>query len=109
MAGDPHQCRLNAARCLALAQRAWRPDAREAFTDLAETWKKLAAETESDQALLSAISEMELGEPYEALPRSETSLMGGVVTFSLIRSHFGHLVEGQRLWHGLRRETPMPT
>ena len=51
MPGDPEECRLNAARCLALAQRAWRPEARQAFTDLAQTWRKLAAETESDEAL----------------------------------------------------------
>lgn len=68
MPGDPDQCRLNAARCLALAERAWRPEVRQAFIDLAQTWKKLAAEIESDQALFRAISEMEFGEPYEALP-----------------------------------------
>jgi hypothetical protein len=70
MPGDPEECRLNAARCLALAQRAWRPGARQAFSDLAQTWRKLAAETESDEALFRAICEMELGEPYEALPRA---------------------------------------
>ena len=70
MPGDPEECRLNAARCLALAQRAWRPEARQAFSDLARTWRKLAAETESDEALFRAIYEMELGEPYEALPRA---------------------------------------
>jgi hypothetical protein len=68
MPGDPHQCRSNAARCLALARRARRPAARRTFAAMAETWNKLAAETESDQALLRAISEMELGEPYETLP-----------------------------------------
>ena len=68
MPGDPHQCRLYAERCLALAQRAWRPEVRQAFTELADTWSRLAAETESDLALFRALSEMELGEPYEALP-----------------------------------------
>lgn len=29
---------------------------------------RLAAETESDQNLLKAVSEIELGEPYDALP-----------------------------------------
>ena len=70
MPGDPEECRLNAARCLALARRAWRPEARQAFSDLAQTWRKLAAETESDEALFRAICEMELSEPYEALPRA---------------------------------------
>jgi hypothetical protein len=41
---------------------------RAAFIELAETWKRLTAETESDQALLRAIREMYLGEPYEDLP-----------------------------------------
>jgi hypothetical protein len=41
---------------------------RQDFIELAETWKRLAAETESDQALFRAISQMDLGEPYEALP-----------------------------------------
>ena len=70
MPGDPHQCRLNAARYFALAKRAWRPEARRVFTEMAETWNRLAAEMESDQTLFEAISEIELGEPYEALPNA---------------------------------------
>ena len=68
MPSDPDRCRLYAARCLALAERTWRPEVRQDFIELAETWKRLAAETESDQALFRAISQMDLGEPYEALP-----------------------------------------
>jgi hypothetical protein len=60
MPGNLHQCRLNAARCLALARRARRPEPQEAFA--------LAAETEADDALLRAVSNMEFGEPSEALP-----------------------------------------
>jgi hypothetical protein len=41
---------------------------RESLTALAKTWTQLAAETESDQALLGAI--LELGERYEALLRA---------------------------------------
>jgi hypothetical protein len=41
---------------------------RETFTALADTWTRLAAEHESDEALLRAISELQLSEPYEALP-----------------------------------------
>jgi hypothetical protein len=70
MPGDPHQCRFNAARCLRLAERARRPELRENLTALAKTWAKLAAEIESDQTLLAAILELELGERYEALPRA---------------------------------------
>jgi len=67
MAGEPDKCRLNAMRCLRLAERARKPKVRERFTQLAETWKRLAAESESDQALLSALSEMDWGEPYDSL------------------------------------------
>jgi hypothetical protein len=68
MPGDPHQCRLNAARCLALARRARKPEAQEAFHAMALTWKQLAAETEADDALLRVISEIQFGDPSEALP-----------------------------------------
>ena len=67
MPGNPEQCRLNAARCLKLAKRARRPEMRETFTALADMWTRLAAEHESDEALLRAISELEFSEPYEAL------------------------------------------
>ena len=56
MPGNPEQCRLNAARCLKLAKRARRPEMRETFTALADTWTRLAAEHDSDEALLRAIS-----------------------------------------------------
>ena len=70
MPGDPRQCRLNAARCLALAKRVRKPEAQQLFIEMAETWNRLAAVTECDQKLLQAISEMELGEPYDALPNA---------------------------------------
>jgi hypothetical protein len=68
MPGNPHQCRLNEARCLALARRARRSETEEAFAAMAVMWKQLAAETEADDALLRVVSEMEFGEPSEALP-----------------------------------------
>jgi hypothetical protein len=68
MPGNPEQCRLNAARCLKLAKRARRPEMRESLTALADTWTRLAAEHESDEALLRAISELQFSKPYEALP-----------------------------------------
>jgi hypothetical protein len=67
---DRHQCRLNAVRFRALAKRARRPEARQIFTEMAETWNRLAAETASDQPLFQAISEMELVEPDDALPNA---------------------------------------
>jgi hypothetical protein len=68
MPGNPEQCRLNAARCLKLAKRARRPEMRDTLTALADTGTRLAAEHESDEALLRAISELEFSKPYEALP-----------------------------------------
>ena len=44
--------------------------ARQIFTEMAKTWNRLAAEMEADQTLFQAISEMELGEPYDALPNA---------------------------------------
>jgi hypothetical protein len=70
MPSHPKQCRLYAARFLRLAKRARTPQMRENFTALAEIWTRLAAELESDEALLRAISELEFSEPYEALPRA---------------------------------------
>jgi hypothetical protein len=64
MPGNPEQCRLNAPRCLKLAKRTRRPEMRETFTALPDTWK---TEYQSDEALLRMISELEFSEPYEAL------------------------------------------
>jgi hypothetical protein len=40
----------------------------ETFAAMAVTWKQLAAEMEADDALLRVFSQMEFGEPSEALP-----------------------------------------
>ena len=69
MPGDPHHCRLNAGRCLALAKRARKPEARQVFREMAETWNRLATEMEADRSLFPAISEMDFGEPCDALPQ----------------------------------------
>lgn len=50
-----------------LAERARRPEMRQNLTTLAETWTKLAAQLESDEALLSVLSKLEVGEPIHAL------------------------------------------
>jgi len=62
-----HQCRLNAERCLRLAERARRPEMRQRLTALAETWTKLAVQLESDEALLSVLSKLEVGKSIHAL------------------------------------------
>ena len=70
MPGNPGQCHLNATRCLGLAKRARRPEMRDTFTALAETWTRLAAELESDEALLRTLSDLEFSEPYYAVPEA---------------------------------------
>jgi hypothetical protein len=67
MLGDPKECRLTAARCLRLAELASNPVKRHSLDTLAATWTKLAAELESDQALLNALLALELGEPHYEL------------------------------------------
>ena len=68
MPGDPAQCRLYAARYLELSKRAKNPARRQSLAALAETWTRLAAELESDQPLLSALSEINYDEPFYAVP-----------------------------------------
>ena len=57
MPADPHQCRLNADRCIALAKRLRKPEARQVFTEMAETWNRLAAVAESDQPRFQELGE----------------------------------------------------
>jgi hypothetical protein len=70
MPGDPAKCRSNALRYFNLSQRAKDPARRQRLADLAETWAKLAAELESDQALLNALSELEFEEPFYLVPEA---------------------------------------
>ena len=62
MPEDPHQGRLNALGYLALAMR--RQEARQVFSEIAETWQRLATETTFDEAF----SELDFAEPYDGLP-----------------------------------------
>jgi hypothetical protein len=68
MPGDPNECRVNAISHLRLADRASNAETRASFTALAETWTRLAAELESEQALLNTLSELEFDLPYYVLP-----------------------------------------
>ena len=70
MPGDPEQCRLNAVRCFKLSERAKDSTRRQSLAALAETWTKLAAELESEQALFNALSELEYDEPFYAVPEA---------------------------------------
>ena len=70
MPGDPAQCRLNAVRCFKLSERAKDPARRQSLAALAETWTKLAAELESEQALLNALSELNFDDPFYAVPEA---------------------------------------
>ena len=70
MPGDPAQCRLYAAHYFKLSEGAKDdPARRQSLAALAETWKKLAAELESDQALLNTLSELKFDEPFDAAPQ----------------------------------------
>ena len=64
MPGDPAQCRLVAAGYLELSKRPKNPARRQGLAVLAKTWTKLAAELESDQALLNTLSEFNFDEPF---------------------------------------------
>lgn len=68
MPADPRQCRFYAARCFALAKARTPAEGATVFSELAETWNRLAAETESDQTQSQSISDMEFGETDDALP-----------------------------------------
>ena len=70
MPGDPEQCRLNAARYMELSKRAKHRVRRANLAALAKMWTKLAAELESEQTLLNALSEINLDEPYYAVPEA---------------------------------------
>ena len=65
---------------------------RQGLTELAQTWNRLAAEIESDEALFQAISEIELGEPYQALPRA-------------LKSSPKRVAKHQRIWRGSAKQT----
>jgi hypothetical protein len=51
---------------LTLAKGAREPKSRQVFSEMAEEWNRLARE--SDQTLFQSISDMELGEPDDAMP-----------------------------------------
>jgi hypothetical protein len=51
---------------LELSEQAQDPERRRNLAALAETWTKLAAELESEQALLNALSDLTLDEPSSA-------------------------------------------
>jgi hypothetical protein len=53
--GNPKECRMHAANCRTLAAQATSPSAKKTFTNLAETWDRLAAELESAQMAMAAI------------------------------------------------------
>ena len=70
MPGDPAHCRLNAVRCFKLSEHAKDPARRQSLAALAETWTQLAAELESEQPLLNALTELEFGEAFYAVPEA---------------------------------------
>jgi len=67
MPGDPAMCRLIAERYVELCERAKDPVMSQGLCSLADTWTKLAAELEFDQALLNTLSKIQF-EPIYATP-----------------------------------------
>jgi hypothetical protein len=57
-------------RRVTISKRAKNPVRRQNLAALAETWTKLAAEFESDQPLLNALSEINFDEPFYAVPQA---------------------------------------
>ena len=53
MAGDPKECRRNAARCGELAVAARTPQLRTTFLELSKNWEKLAIQLEDAFAKLT--------------------------------------------------------
>jgi hypothetical protein len=68
--GNADQCRINAARYIALSKRAWRPEVSQAFRDLAQIYSRLAAENDADGNLYRALCDIDLSEPHDELPRA---------------------------------------
>ena len=67
MPGNSEKCRVNALLCSVQAAQAPTPQSRHDLIAMADTWNKLAAELESDDRLLQAMSEIELNEPAYGL------------------------------------------
>ena len=55
MRGDPNQCCEQAAECMRLANEGTTQQSRDDFIELANVWLKLAAQLESDRALLDML------------------------------------------------------
>ena len=73
MPGDPAKCRAHALRCEALAKVSPMPDAQRQFLNLAETWRRLAAEFEASQGFLDVMEAMELNQPKVTLKMNDNS------------------------------------
>jgi hypothetical protein len=59
MCGDPSQCREQAAVCVRLANEGTTQQSRDEFIELARVWLKLAAQLESDKALLNMLGNVQ--------------------------------------------------
>ena len=68
MPGDPKECRAHAVRCKELAEAAPTPDVRQHFTQIADSWIRLAVELETAERFIQAMEAIEanpeLAPPY---------------------------------------------
>jgi hypothetical protein len=62
MPGDPKDCRKHALNCTLLAKQATTEEAKQTFSNLAQSWTRLAAELEAAEGLLKSLSEIEVTE-----------------------------------------------
>jgi hypothetical protein len=68
MPGDPKECREHARSCQRLADTAINEEARQTFTNLAQTWLRLASELEVSKALLDTWSDLSDEDATKAEP-----------------------------------------
>ena len=72
MAGNPRECRQQAASCWALAETA-KEQERQRLSDLAWAWEQLAVEHENAQAFLRTLEAVNEGLGAETAVRSLTN------------------------------------
>jgi hypothetical protein len=77
MPGNPKECRQHALTCMLLAKEATTEQSKQTFLTLAHSWTRLAAELEDANALLNALSEIDLKnapEPESLSPLDDADL-----------------------------------
>jgi hypothetical protein len=66
---DPVHCRKHAQKCALLAQRARSAQEKRALLKLAQTWSRLAAQTEAYEDILCNLVELAPGDDEKSHPQ----------------------------------------